>query len=120
MILVRHQRRAEAAAAADSEEDNCATLDQAVAVAVLVTRGEVSIPDKMSNLECQINFMGLIKGCLLVVYQCTEAPIAPWSRLGPAIVGNWSDLSPFGHFLIKQEFRDQVLAPDCGDTQPEI
>ena len=80
-------------------------------------RGEVSIPDKMSNLGCQINFMGLIKGCLLVVYQCTEAPIAPWSRLGPAIVGNWSDLSPFGHFLIRQEFRDQVLAPDCGDTQ---
>ena len=82
-------------------------------MAVLVTRGEVSIPDKMSNLGCQINFMELIKGCLVWCTSVPEAPIAPWSRRGPAIVGNWSDLSPFGHFLIRQEFWDQVLAPDC-------
>ena len=40
-------------------------------------RGEVSIPDKMSNLGCQINFMGLIKGCLV---WCTSVQRPPSPR----------------------------------------
>ena len=82
MILVRHQRRAEAAAA-DSDEDKCPTLDPGGGGGGVSYegRGEVSIPDKMSNLGCQINFMELIKGCLV---WCTRGPHRPvvsaWPR----------------------------------------